>query len=43
MNIIDKTEDGTLIEASEIDEVSTELNKEFDELIRLDMANTEPK
>lgn len=39
--IVKKTEDGTLIEAAEIDEVSRELNKEFDELIKLEITNTE--
>jgi predicted ATP-dependent endonuclease of OLD family len=42
-DIVETTEDGTLIEASEIDEVSSELNSEFDELIRLEIANTEVK
>jgi AAA15 family ATPase/GTPase len=37
--IISKSEDGTLIEAEQIDEVSRELNKEFDELIRLEIEN----
>lgn len=41
--IIEKTEDGTLIDASEIDGISRELNSEFDELIRLDMENTDMK
>ena len=42
-NIISTTEDGTLIEADEIDEVSRKINKEFDELIKVDMLNEEKR
>jgi predicted ATPase len=41
--IISKSEDGTLIDAEEIDEVSRGLNKEFDELIRLEIENAEKR
>lgn len=41
--IISTTEDGTLIEADEIDEVSRGINTEFDDLIRVDMLNEERK
>ena len=37
--IISKSEDGILIEAGEIDEISGKLNKEFDDLIRLEIQN----
>jgi predicted ATP-dependent endonuclease of OLD family len=41
--IITTSEDGTLIDADEIDEVSRDINKDFDELIRVDMLNEEQK
>lgn len=40
-NILSKSEDGVLIAAEEIDEVSRGLNSEFDELIRLEIENKE--
>lgn len=40
-NIISSDEDGTLIRAEEIDEVSTQLNKEFDKLISLEIQNAD--
>ena len=36
--IISKTEGGNLIEAEEIDEISTKINFEFDELLRIDLG-----
>ena len=42
-NILSKSEDGTLIAAEEIDEVSSGLNKEFNELIDLEIKNEEMK
>ena len=39
-SIMSKSEDGTLIRAEEIDEISKKINKEFNELINIEIKYT---